>query len=389
MSRGDQIASSPLGRLYRGQTAIDFYGRRKVGLIVAIVVVVVTLGSLATRGLNLGLDFEGGQAWDVPATNGFDVDTAEDILDDNGVSTAGSKIQRRSPQGGTGDIIRIQIEVVDTETATALTSDFAAAAGVETDEVSFAFTSASWGSDITEQAVRALVIFLIVVVIFISIRFEWRMAVAAIVAMIHDVLVTVGVYSVFQFEVTPATVIAFLTILGYSLYDTIVVFDRVKENEGRFASVKMLYPDIVNISMNQVLMRSINTSISSIIPVASILFIGSGLLGADALREFGVALLVGMLAGVYSSIMVASPLLATIKADAGRSHRQHLLTGEDLRAAVVGAGVSGRVVSNRTDADDDGDASDGDVDQEKNDAVHVSADRVLTHPPRPRKKKRR
>ncbi len=385
MTRPDQIAASPLGRLYRGQTAVDFYGRRRIGLVVAIVVVVVTVGSLFTRGLNLGLDFEGGQAWDVPATNGFDVDAAEDILGDNGVSTAGSKIQRRSPQGSDEDIIRIQIEVVDTETAANLSSDFAAAAGVDSNDVTFSFTSASWGSDITEQAVRALIIFLIVVVIFISIRFEWRMALAAIVAMVHDVLVTVGVYTVFQFEVTPATVIAFLTILGYSLYDTIVVFDRVKENEGRFASVKMLYPDIVNISMNQVLMRSINTSISSVIPVSSILFIGSGLLGAEALREFGVALLVGMIAGVYSSLFVASPLLATIKSGAGRSRRDHVLVGDELRAAVVGAGVSGRVVG-RSTTDDDGD---DDVDREKNEAVHASADRVLTHPPRPRKKKRR
>ncbi|MEL6893238.1 MAG: protein translocase subunit SecF, partial [Actinomycetota bacterium] len=237
-------------------------------------------------------------------------------------------------------------------------------------------------------AFRALIIFLLVVVVFISIRFEWRMAVAGIVAMVHDVLVTIGVYTVFQFEVTPATVIAFLTILGYSLYDTIVVFDRVKENEGRYASVKMLYPDIVNISMNQVLMRSINTSISSVLPVSSILFIGSGVLGATALREFGVALLVGMIAGVYSSIFVASPLLAAIKSKAGRSQRRHRLTGDELRAAVVGAGVSGRVVTTSgTAADTPDDATD--VDRDKNAAVHASADRVLSHPPRPRKKKRR
>jgi len=391
--RGDQIAASPFGRLYRGQTAIDFYGKRKISVIVAILVVVVTLGSLFTRGLNLGLDFEGGQAWDVPATNSFDVDEAESILDDNGVSTTGSKIQRRSPQGSDADIIRIEIEVVPAETAATLSAEFAEAAGVETNEVTFSFTSASWGAAITEKAVRALAIFLAVVVVFISIRFEWRMAVASMVAMVHDVLLTVGVYTLFQFEVTPATVIAFLTILGYSLYDTIVVFDRVKENEGRFASVKMLYPDIVNISMNQVLMRSINTSISSVLPVLSILFVGSGLLGANALREFGVALLVGMIAGVYSSIFVASPLLARLKQRAGRSQRRHRLTGNELRAAVVGAGVSGRVVSNTSaefEHETIGDGgSEADVDIEKNDAVHSSADRVLTHPPRPRKKKRR
>ena len=168
-----------------------------------------------------------------------------------------------------------------------LTANFAGAAGVTVDEVSFSFTSSTWGGEITNAAVRALVIFLVLVAIFISIRFEWRMAVAALAAMAHDVIVTVGFYSLFQFEVTPATVIAFLTILGYSLYDTIVVFDRVKENEGKFAGVRMPYEDIVNISMNQVLMRSINTSLSSILPVISLLlhrFRPPGRGGAERVR---------------------------------------------------------------------------------------------------------
>ena len=156
-------------------------------------------------------------------------------------------------------------------------------------------------------------IFLFVVAVFISLRFEWRMAVAAIAAMVNDVIVAVGVYSVFQFEVTPATVIAFLTILGYSLYDTIVVFDRVKENEGRYASTKMPYEDIVNISMNQVMVRSLLTSFSSILPVISLLVLGAGVMGAVALREFALALLVGMISGVYSSIFIATPLLAYLK----------------------------------------------------------------------------
>jgi preprotein translocase subunit SecF len=230
------------------------------------------------------------------------------------------------------------------------------------------------------------VIFLVVVALFISIRFEWRMAVAALVAMAHDVLVTVGVYSVFQFEVTPATVIAFLTILGYSLYDTIVVFDRVKENEGKYAGVRMRYEDIVNISMNQVLMRSINTSISSILPVISLLLIGAGLLGASTLREFALALLVGMISGVYSSIFVATPLLAWLKAGTGRREsRRDRLVGEDLRAAVVGAGVTGRLQAPESDQAD-GDSHD---DEELTSAVVQPADRLLTHPARPRKKKRR
>jgi len=381
MSRPDGVADSGIKRLFRGQTAIDFYGHRRIGLIIAIVVLLVTAGSLSTRGLNLGLDFEGGDAWDVPASETFGVDEAADVLSDNGVSTTGARIQRRSSE--TADVITIQVEEVDRDVAVSITEGFAAAAGVTADEVSFSFTSSTWGSEITEKALRALIIFLIIVSVFISIRFEWRMAVAALTAMAHDVVVTVGVYSVFAFEVTPATVIAFLTILAYSLYDTIVVFDRVRENEGKYAGVRMPYEDVVNISMNQVLMRSINTSISSILPVISLLLVGSGLLGAVTLREFALALLVGMISGVYSSIFVATPLLATLKSNSGRKSRRECLAGEDLRAAVIGAGVTGRVVSSASTDDEADEVLAGAS------SVVQPADRLLNHPPRPRKKKRR
>ncbi len=385
MTRPDHIAATGPGRLYRGQTAIDFYGHRRIGLIVAIVVVVVTIVSLFVQGLNLGLDFEGGQAWDVPASETFGVGEAEQVLSDNGISVTGSKIQVREAESLS--FVAIQIEVVPTDQAEQLTADFAEAADVPVEDVSFAFTSSSWGDDITQKAVRALVIFLIVVALFISVRFEWRMAIAALAAMAHDVLLAVGAYTVFQFEVTPATVIAFLTILGYSLYDTIVVFDRVQENEGKYASVRMPYADVVNISMNQVLMRSINTSISSILPVLSLLFIGSGILGAVALQEFALALLIGMIAGVYSSIFVASPLLATLRSNTGRKSRREPLTGEALRAAVVGAGVSGRIATEHQEPD--GVDETERLDADKTAAVHQPVERILTHPPRPRKKKRR
>ena len=384
MSRGDQIASTGLGRMYRGQTAIDFYGKRRIGLIVAIVVILVTFISLFTRGLNLGLDFEGGDAWDIPASETFTTDDAAAVLEDNGESTAGARIQLRS--GETNDVITVQIEEVTREQAEVLTDAFADAAGVENNEISFSFTSSTWGSEITEKALRALVIFLIVVSIFISIRFEYRMAIAALAAMIHDVIVVVGVYSVFGFEVTPATVIAFLTILGYSLYDTIVVFDRVQENEGKYAGIRMPYEDIVNISMNQVLMRSINTSISSILPVISLLVIGSGLLGAVTLREFALALLIGMISGIYSSIFVATPLLAALKSNVGRKARRERLTGDNLRAAVIGSGVTGRVAAGPAGSDAEHDEHDDDA---KTAAILEPAGKLLTHPPRPRKKKRR
>ncbi|MFT7502760.1 MAG: preprotein translocase subunit SecF [Gammaproteobacteria bacterium] len=388
MSRGDQIASSGLGRLFRGQTAVDFYGLRRVGLIIAVVVGLATVGSLFTRGLDLGLDFEGGDAWDIPASQTFGVDEAKAVLEDNDVPTNGARIQRRSSD--TTDLITVQIEEVTQNNAEQITAAFADAAGVATDDVNFSFTSSTWGGEITEKAVRALIIFLIVVSIFISIRFEWRMALAALAAMAHDVVVVVGAYSVFGFEVTPGTVIAFLTILGYSLYDTIVVFDRVRENEGKYAGVRTPYEDIVNISMNQVLMRSINTSISSIIPVISLLLIGSGLLGAVTLREFGLALLIGMISGIYSSIFVATPLLAGLKANVGRKARRERLTGDHLRAAVIGSGVTGRVAATAAEADDGGTAKGSSRDDnEKTAAVLEPVGRLLTHPPRPRKKKRR
>jgi preprotein translocase subunit SecF len=386
MTLDTSVSTSRLGRLFRGQTAIDFYGHRKVGLIGAVVVLVVTVLSLATQGLNLGLDFEGGDAWDIPASETFGVDQAEAVLRANDISTTGARIQLRSSE--TSDIVTVQVEELPREQAAQVTADFAEAAGVTTQDISFSFTSSTWGREITEKAVRALVVFIIIVSIFISIRFEWRMALAAIAAMLNDVVFAVGFYSVFQFEVTPATVIAFLTILGYSLYDTIVVFDRVNENQGRYAGVRMPYEDIVNISMNQVMMRSLLTSFSSIIPVVSLLVIGSGFLGAVALQEFALALLVGMISGVYSSIFIATPLLAYLKRETGRKTRRNRMVGDELRAAVMGAGITGRVGEPRPSADEPNDSAVDDRELVAS-AVAQPADRLLTHPPRPRKKKRR
>ena len=187
-------------------------------------------------------------------------------------------------------------------------------AGTDVANVSVSTVGASWGSDITKSAVRALIFFFIAILLYLTIRLEWRMAVAAIVAVFHDVLISVGVYSVFQFEVTPGTVIAFLTILGYSIYDTIVVDDKIKENERLVGqSGRMTYGQMTSLSMNQVLLRSLNTSIVSILPVISLLVVGAGIMGAVTLEEFSIALLVGMVVGAYSSIGVAAPVLVWLK----------------------------------------------------------------------------
>ncbi|MEY4361897.1 MAG: putative protein-export rane protein SecF, partial [Actinomycetota bacterium] len=266
------------GRLYHGETGIDFYGRRRRGFILSIALIVISLISLFTKGINLGLDFEGGVAWQVPSSQTFGEDETRSVLDQNGVETSNAKIQKL--QSGSQEFVRVQVGDQSLEVRQKVQQELAAAAGVDPTEVSVSSVSSSWGRAITEKALRALVIFLVLVAMYIAWRFEWRMALSAILAMAHDVLVSVGIYSVFGFEVTPATVVAFLTILGYSLYDTIVVFDKVQDNIKRFEATRTPVADIVNVSTNQVLMRSINTSVAAILPVLSLLVLGSEILGA-------------------------------------------------------------------------------------------------------------
>jgi preprotein translocase subunit SecF len=369
------------GRLYHGETSIDFYGRRWWGLGFSGVLLIITVISLFTQGLNLGLDFEGGVAWEVPATD-LSIDQVRALLDDHGINGTDAKVQERTSASGT--VLLIQVGDQSVEKRQEVKDALATAAKVDTDSVSVNSVSSTWGRSITEKAVRALVIFLILVALFIAWRLEWRMAAAAIIAMMHDVLISVGVYSVFQFEVTPATVVAFLTILGFSLYDTIVVFDKVNENTERFSGSRVPYGDVINVSMNQVLMRSINTSIAAVLPVLSLLILGSGVLGATTLRDFSLALLVGLLTGSYSSIFIASPLLAMFK---GREPRYRSLrgshaTGVELERLVLGGSPSAK----RDVARQRAEMADGDVVLP---VTQSTPESLLTHPPRPRKKKRR
>jgi preprotein translocase subunit SecF len=380
----EPLAKSGWGRLYRGQTAVDFYGRRRIGYVGSLVLIVITIVSLSTRELNLGIDFTGGVSWDLPAEN-VSADRARDILDANGIDPTSAKIQTRSSDSG--DILRIQVSDQTEEVREAVKADLAEAGDLALEDVSVVSVSSSWGRDITEKAVRALIIFLVLVSAFIAIRFmEWRMAAAAIIAMVHDVAISVGIYSVFGFEVTPETVIAFLTILGYSLYDTIVVFDRIRENERRFETSRAPYSDVVNVSMNQVVMRSLNTSFSSVLPVLAMLVIGAGLLGAVTLRLFAIALLVGMLTGAYSSIFIAAPLLEFFKKRTARfrSNDTPHVVGEELRRLVLGGspGTGKRRAQKMAAAMATG--------VEPIEAVLESSPaELLTHAPRPRKKKRR
>ncbi len=201
----------------------------------------------------------------------------------------------------------------------------------------------TWGSQISEKAIIAVFVFFIVVVIYISFRFEWKMAMAALIAVIHDLLITAGVYSLAGFQVTPDTVIALLTILGYSLYDTVVVFDRVKENSrGQFGAGRMTYEDIVNLSMNQTLARSINTSLVAILPVLAVLVIGAQLLGATTLQYFGLALVIGLTSGAYSSIFIASPVLLGLQRARGALHQHPAQTREPVRGGGAAHAAAGR-----------------------------------------------
>ena len=367
------------GRLYRGETTFNFVGRRWWGFGISIAFVVVTVVSLFAQGLNLGIDFKGGVAWEVPAST-ITVEDVRDILDANEIPTSDAKIQILN--GAEGQRIRAQVGEISTETRAVVQAALSVKAGVELQEVSVASVSSSWGRNITEKAVRALLTFFVIVSMYIAWRFEWKMAIAAILAMMHDVLISVGVYAVFGFSVTPATVIAFLTILGFSLYDTIVVFDKVHENTTRYSASKVSYGDIINVSMNQVLMRSINTSLAAVLPVLSLLVLGSWIMGAIALQEFALALLVGMLLGAYSSIYIATPLLAVFK---GRELKFRLLQGNlRLGEEMARLGATSKKVVTRAQGDASTPSTQSDIERET-----VLASSVLSHPPRPRKNRRR
>jgi len=293
-------------RLYAGETSYDFVGRKWWWFAFSGLIILIGLVALLTEGLNYGIDFKGGTSWEVKAP-GVSVSEARDAVSPLGLGSA--KIQIAG-----GDTVRVEAKHQSPENQVKVAEKLGSLAKVDAGQVSVNDVGPSWGNDVTKKARTALIVFFVLITIYIALRFEWKMAVAAIVAVIHDILVTVGIYALSRFEVTPGTVVAFLTILGYSLYDTVVVFDKVQENtKSASTSARMTYTDVVNLSMNQVLMRSINTSLVAIMPVVSVLFIGAGLLGAIALKDFGLALLVGLISGAYSSIFVASPILAMLK----------------------------------------------------------------------------
>jgi len=339
-------------RLYHGETSFDFVGRRRIWFAVSALIIVAGLISLGVRGLNLGIDFKGGTAW-IVKTATLTQTEAENLVSGVGlpqpiVEVLGSGAHRT---------IEVQADLNSLSTkqrgdlSKAVIAALAKGAHVSETQVSTTHVGPTWGSQVTHKALEALILFFIVVAIYISIRFEPKMALAAFIAMIHDILVTIGIYSLAGFQVSPDTVIALLTILGYSLYDTVVVFDRIRDNTKGFgASGRMTYSEMINLSMNQTLARSINTSLVAILPVLSVLVIGAEILGATTLQQYGLALTVGLLSGAYSSIFIASPVLAMLKEREpryaairqrleSRGERAGLLTPAAAALAVAGGGA--------------------------------------------------
>ncbi len=291
-------------RLFRGENDYDFVRLWRYGLIASGVLVAVSLLLLVVQNLALGLDFEGGTAWEVP-TSELSVAEARDLLRPLGED--GAKIQTVG-----ADVLRVQSAATDPAAVADVRKVLAEGAGTTSDQVAVTTVGPSWGDEISNKAIRALVLFFIAIAVYITFALrDWRMAVGALVAVVHDIIISVGLYALVQIEVTPATVIAFLTILGFSLYDTVVVYSRIRDNTPMVSVAgRMTYTQMASLSLNQVLMRSINTSFTAVLPVLSILVVGSLIFGATALQEFGLALLVGLMVGVYSSIFVATPIVA-------------------------------------------------------------------------------
>ena len=329
------------GRLYRGEVSINFVGRQRLWYTISGFILLVSAIALAVRGLNFSLEFKGGSSFTFPPT----------------ATTSQGAISRVVSQAHGGDASvqfssspslhqwTVQTGALSSDVTQNVAAALERAFHLAQTSISVQLVGPTWGGQITTKAIEALIIFLIVIVGYLSIAFEWRMAVAAFVALLHDILITVGVYALAGFTVSPTSVVGLLTILGYSLYDTVVVFDKVRENTaGLLTTQKSTYSDAANLALNQTLVRSINTSLTALIPVASILFVGAGLLGAGTLKDLSLVLFVGMLSGTYSSIFIATPVLCDLKErqpeykDLAAKVRRRLAGGRSAQRATAEPG---------------------------------------------------
>lgn len=293
-------------RLYRGEVGYDFVGKRKFWYALSILITIAAIAGLAVRGLNMGIEFKGGAVFNTPKTS-ISVAAAQDHAEK---ASGHDAIVQKLGNGG----LRIQVTELNTAQADKVQTQLSKDLNIPQEKINADLVGPSWGNQIANKAWTGLGIFMILVVIYLAIAFEWRMAVAALIALIHDLTITVGVYALVGFEVTPGTVIGLLTILGYSLYDTVVVFDSLKEGSKDITKqTRFTYSEVANRSINSTLVRSINTTVVALLPVAGLLFIGGGVLGAGMLNDISLSLFVGLAAGAYSSIFIATPLVADLK----------------------------------------------------------------------------
>ena len=383
---------SMIARMKSFDDDLDFRKAFRVGLICSAVLLVLSLGSLGLRGLNLGIDFTGGSVWELSAPN-LGSDEAVSVVS----NAAGVSEQDVTYQSVGANDVRIETDSQSAETRAAVSQALSDASGTQVSDISVSTVGASWGRQVSEKALRALIFFFIAVAGYITLRLEYRMAIAAVLAVIHDIIISVGVYSLFGIKVTPGTVIAFLTILGYSLYDTIVVFDKLKDNVGHLGSSgRYTFTDLANLSLNQTLMRSVNTTLTALLPVLSILVVGSLVLGAVTLEEFGLALLVGLFVGAYSSVLVATPILINLKerepryaAIRTRLEERGITWDQRIGAKAVPANSEAEVVTQRGAIVTQARA----LDEQQQDSESKPAKPVTSgpgmysskHPPRPRK----
>jgi preprotein translocase subunit SecF len=296
--------------LYTGKKSVDFVGKRRLWYSIAIVMMAISvIIPFAGGGFNFGIEFRGGSQFQITGASTVEQQPAIDAVQ----SVVPGEVTRVTTVGADG--VRVQTDQLSDGETREVAASLADAYGVQVADVTASFIGPSWGADITEQAVRGLLVFLALASIIMALYFRtWKMSVAAMVALFHDLVITAGVYAATGFEVTPAAIIGFLTILGFSLYDTVVVFDKVRENTSELGQEsRYTFAEAVNLAVNQTLVRSINTGVVAALPVAAILFIGSFVLGADTLRDISLALLVGIIVGTYSTIFIAAPLYAQMR----------------------------------------------------------------------------
>ena len=326
------------GRLYSGETSFDFVGNRRRWYSISAVFILLSIGALMIQGLHLGIEFKGGSSYTINKS-GISIEQARASVADAGIP--GEIIVQKIGN----DKVRIQTGALSSEQSKAVESALTTTFGVTLESIDTQLVGPSWGKEITKKALYGLIAFLLVIMLFLAMAFEPKMAISAIVAVVHDVFITVGIYALVGFDVTPATVIGFLTILGYSLYDTVVVFDKVRENTKSVAAVgKVTYSQAANLAVNQTIVRSANTSLIALLPVGSILFVGAGLLGAGTLKDLSLALFIGLAVGTYSSIFIAPPFLASLreKEPAMQALAKRVAGRGGAEAVSASAGTAGR-----------------------------------------------